>query len=141
MPLSGNIGRDFYPVGEPHSSDFAQSGIGFFRGSGVYSRTHAAALRAGLERGSLAAFQHRFALFPDELVNGGHAAPPKNMTCRKQIYLCHAEKYVKESQKEKRVFARKFSGSAIAHNFGEKQGDPRGLRSHYSRWTDKGRMV
>jgi hypothetical protein len=49
VTLTADVGRDFLAVGESHTGDLTQRGVGFLRGDGSHLKAYATLLRGRIE--------------------------------------------------------------------------------------------
>ncbi len=68
---SGNIGCDFNSIGESNASDFAQSGVWFFRCLSGYASANASFLWAFPQSRAARFFGGLLSAFSNELINCG----------------------------------------------------------------------
>ena len=76
---AGNVSGHFDPVGQPHARHLPQRRIGLLGRGGVHARTHAALLRAGLQRRTGGLIPWRSPPFSHELIERRHESPLKTL--------------------------------------------------------------
>src|SRR6056297_2253142 len=72
VPLAADVAGDLEAVGQAHAGDLAKGRVRLLRRGGVNARTHAAPLRAGLQRGHRRLLLLDAAGLADELVDRCH---------------------------------------------------------------------
>ncbi len=72
VPFAGNVGGYFHPVGQPHTCNFSQGRIWFFRGRCVYPDTYSPLLGRRLECRGLGFSLDSAPAFSIKLIDGWH---------------------------------------------------------------------
>ena len=74
MALTGDVARDFEPVGQAHTRDLSQGRVRLLRCGRIDTRANTTLLRARLEGGNLVPFDRRLTRLADQLVDRRHMA-------------------------------------------------------------------
>src|SRR5690606_24155609 len=76
VAFTTDVRGNLVTVGQTHTADLTQCGVGFFRGGGVHAGAHATTLGAVLQRGYVGLFDDTLARLTHQLVDSCHLLAP-----------------------------------------------------------------
>ena len=83
VSLSADVGADLTTVGEPHSRNLSQGGVGLLRGLGLHLKADTSSLGTCVKVADLALCMCLAARLADELIDRWHSDSENRHQCRK----------------------------------------------------------